>query len=91
MAAEAGLSLTWSQTPKTGFLVTMLICIKEHKRLCRRHAVWTSVSVTCPLLLTVPGLNVTCAVWPRRGKPLKSNVLNISIEMNFMFVDFIDV
>ena len=23
MAAQAGLSLTWSQTPKTGFLVTM--------------------------------------------------------------------
>ena len=25
VAAQAGLSLPWSQTPKTGFLVTMLI------------------------------------------------------------------
>ena len=34
------------------------------------HAVWTSVSATCSLLLTVPILVVTCAVWPRRGKPV---------------------
>ena len=27
VAAQAGLSLTWSQTPKLGFLVTKLICI----------------------------------------------------------------
>ena len=26
VAAQAGLSLTWSQTPKTGFFVTRLIC-----------------------------------------------------------------
>ena len=27
VAVQAGLCLTWSQTPKTGFLVTGLICI----------------------------------------------------------------
>ena len=27
VAAQAGLSLPWSQTPKTGFLVTRLICL----------------------------------------------------------------
>ena len=27
MAAQAGLSLSWSQTPKTGFLVTRLSCL----------------------------------------------------------------
>ena len=29
VAAQDGLSLTWSQTPKTGFLVTRLICISS--------------------------------------------------------------
>ena len=27
LAAQAGLCLTWSETPKTGFLVTRLICL----------------------------------------------------------------
>ena len=27
MAEQAGLSLTWSETPKTGFLMTGLACI----------------------------------------------------------------
>ena len=27
VAEQAGLNLTWSQTPKTGFLVTRLICV----------------------------------------------------------------
>ena len=29
MAAKAGLSLTWSETPKTGFLVIRLIFLKD--------------------------------------------------------------
>ena len=29
VAAQAGLSLTWSKTPKTGFLMTMLICFQS--------------------------------------------------------------
>ena len=29
MAAQAGLSLTWSETPKTGFLVTGLFCLLQ--------------------------------------------------------------
>ena len=29
MAAQAGLGLTWSQTPKTGFLVTRLISLRQ--------------------------------------------------------------
>ena len=33
VAEQAGLSLTWSQTPKTGFLVTRFIC--EITRYCR--------------------------------------------------------
>ena len=30
MTAQAGLSLSWSKTPKTGFLVTKLICFMEN-------------------------------------------------------------
>ena len=33
VAAQAGLSLTWSKTPKTGFLMTRLNCIPVNLRL----------------------------------------------------------
>ena len=32
VAAQVGLSLTWPETPKTGFLVTRLICDLSHCR-----------------------------------------------------------
>ena len=38
------------------------ICIKEHSRRCRGHAVWTSVCFRHAL----PHFVVTSAVWPRR-------------------------
>ena len=43
-----------------------------HIRRCRGHPVWTSVSATCFLHLTVPHLADTCAEWMRKGKPLIS-------------------
>ena len=30
VATQAGMNLTWSETPKTGFLVTGLICSVKH-------------------------------------------------------------
>ena len=33
LAEQAGLSLTWSQVPKTGFFLTRLICPKDGDRL----------------------------------------------------------
>ena len=46
------------------------ICSIEHNRRCRGHAVWASVSATCPLLLTVLNFLVACAVWSARRTPL---------------------
>ena len=39
VAAQAGLCLTWSQTPKTGFLVTRLKCKIQH-HIMDRNRVW---------------------------------------------------
>ena len=36
IAEQAGLSLNWSQTPETGFLVTRLICFEDTS--------WTGIS-----------------------------------------------
>ena len=36
------------------------------------HAVWTSVSATYSLHLTVPHLVDACAMWMQKGKPLIS-------------------
>ena len=40
MAAQAGLSFTWSKTPKTGFLVTRLICLLDSELF-----IWSSINV----------------------------------------------
>ena len=51
------------------------VCSAVHNRRCGvgggggGHAVWTSVSATCPLHLTVSLLVAACAVWLRKGKP----------------------
>ena len=34
---------------------------------CSGHAVWTSVSATCSLQLTVPLLTDACSMWPKKG------------------------
>ena len=44
MAAQAGLCLTWPQTPKAGFLVTWLICSREVVRDALVGALDVSVS-----------------------------------------------
>ena len=36
------------------------VCVAVHIRRCRGHAVWTSVSATCCLLLTVLHLHTSC-------------------------------
>ena len=48
------------------------IWFTKHIRRCRGHAVWTLVSATCSLHLTVPHLVDACTVWMRKGKPLIS-------------------
>ena len=45
-----------------------------HRGRCRGHSVWTSVSTTCSLHLTLPRLVDACTIWLRKGVALSTRV-----------------
>ena len=57
MAEQTGLSLTWSETPKTGFLMAMLNYVSQQKKTCLRGQTVKHVQFGIPLTLVESNIN----------------------------------